>query len=1285
MNINQGIRNINIDFYNFSNTTLFLGHKDDNGFTKINLIIPQDLLDKNNNGIDISAVFKRDVDKENPIEIKLIARDTDVSNIKEFIITNNITNQAHRGYLQFRISMYEETSSNETTSEATYTVNSKLIPYIVEESLNFSSLPSNVDDNSLSHVEEAFLKYNSLSKGKIPWPVDSENKIDWGGENQILQSDGKGGLSWVDKMDMESATAWNAIQTWADDNPDKINVNMITPQMCLHSFCEENGENEESFLEEIDGKESIKYKTVDGFVDLTKLVQYTIDKAAEEGKIAYFPKGEYGITSICIDKPVTVMGAGEENTFFHEIPATESSSLASYFINTDDNSDNNENTNEEISDEGEVINVNNDEETPLNEEVNNENLEEAFSSEDTNEGDLEENSFYDLNNADFINFDRSNNAVVVIKTGKDSTPTASQIHAHGFIKRCKICDLTVCSAGIYSPQYVVYSSTPVELRNSRPEDEIINTGYEKVNGVVRKVSRTIGWTQVESGKWKRNDWWEKAGKYYEPKIKSNTYVRETKNGIELRANSHEVTIENVTVTRSGGIGIRVTTGSQGSRLFNIKTFYNAYHGVQQEGYGTFISNLTTNQNKRSGLTLSGGAGQFSDIRSWGNFEHGVYMTNNPHSSMLTNINAQQNHGCGLRMESGYDNVITNFQSMANNFSGNIGKSLEDFEEDIPDWSENRGIPQIPMYPKKDSEDNIISYTSLNFYGHDAYDNYTGNPHLDHRGSGFYINGNNNIIQGSDVRASWENAWLAVEKYGVYVTGNAYNNKIDILCSEGENKSSTHNRENLLSEIYSKKTFKAIFEQVFQGVEWQEVEIGNNEKILQKFSDYNNNTSYQVNNCVRYIVDVFKGTKYSTQDLYLKSNKDNNETLSIPTGIESKIENHVTYYNKDDILNEKKWKGDWSLINPLNFGKSITLRSPNSSNEVNILYKGEELEEIELSYIGSTIFTNQDITLQNDINANNVWDENAGVYDVDFRCAVIDLHDYTADTEFFINAHGGTKAQPYGFYSNNGKKLKNCKTKDEENKDDYFLDVQDRVSSPEGARFLIINNKDGVTQIKNNELWQNLHDTTCKINSIEDVENLDLDNDTLTYELIPNTSNKFIVKLNSGEIPEDKIEAIKRKIIKYFNKKELLQYVLNPKQEKKSYIIERKVFTETENLKHYVDDEIRNIQDSIEGQINNNTETFKLFVEMKKLEPEPSGLSTLSTGYYYFDLKKSSNGEENTALIIGEQTYPYTSGEFKKIIECKNNSNITISNCDNNESNIYKINGAINYLIDFLKN
>lgn len=227
------------------------------------------------------------------------------------------------------------------------------------------------------------------------------------------------------------------------------------------------------------------------------------------------------------------------------------------------------------------------------------------------------------------------------------------------------------------------------------------------------------------------------------------YIYKEKNGISLRA-AERVVINNVSIHWAGCHGVRLTTDSRDCKLSNITVRASAQHGIRQEGYGSSMVNVETSQNIGDGISITNGGCQISNAKSWGNRGNGVCLSGASYC-MISNVNSQQNRCCGLKITNGYRNgatviptynVITAFQSVGNNFSAN---------------SNNNTVNILDNQPQK------------------QYAN----------SSGFYISGRDNIIQGVDIRANWTGNWYAVEKCAVYVTQDSVNNKIDVVCSEGE--------------------------------------------------------------------------------------------------------------------------------------------------------------------------------------------------------------------------------------------------------------------------------------------------------------------------------------------------------------------------------------------------------------------------------------------------------------------------------------------------------------------
>ena len=135
-----GIKIIDIDFYNTTDRTLFLGYSGDNYFTQLHLIIPEeymsDLQDVESWGVYVS--FYNDTLQQHICTIPIYP-----SSDEYYVpLTNgDILNKAYKGKLQFFIQKKDNSQ--------TIIASSQKIPYIVEESLE-----KELDPEYVSTIEE---------------------------------------------------------------------------------------------------------------------------------------------------------------------------------------------------------------------------------------------------------------------------------------------------------------------------------------------------------------------------------------------------------------------------------------------------------------------------------------------------------------------------------------------------------------------------------------------------------------------------------------------------------------------------------------------------------------------------------------------------------------------------------------------------------------------------------------------------------------------------------------------------------------------------------------------------------------------------------------------------------------------------------------------------------------------------------------------------------------------------------------------------------------------------
>ena len=145
---NFGVRLIDIDFYNSTKRSLFLGHVGDHNLTVLHLIIP----DKYKTSTSVSAIFRTDGAEDDDFEIAAtggsgeyyIPITAKFSGNQQEQIVEKFT-KAHRGVVQFKI-ITTKLESGEPVAELRAL--SPRIPYVLEESLSLETEPINVEELS---------------------------------------------------------------------------------------------------------------------------------------------------------------------------------------------------------------------------------------------------------------------------------------------------------------------------------------------------------------------------------------------------------------------------------------------------------------------------------------------------------------------------------------------------------------------------------------------------------------------------------------------------------------------------------------------------------------------------------------------------------------------------------------------------------------------------------------------------------------------------------------------------------------------------------------------------------------------------------------------------------------------------------------------------------------------------------------------------------------------------------------------------------------------------------
>ena len=216
--------------------------------------------------------------------------------------------------------------------------------------------------------------------------------------------------------------------------------------------------------------------------------------------------------------------------------------------------------------------------------------------------------------------------------------------------------------------------------------------------------------------------------------------------------TNRTTVHNVAVYLAGSNGFEIADGARDCHFTNIKVKNCKNIGVKYYGFGNSFANVETSQNEGDGVNITTGGCQFANVKAWANRKAGLRINGAKHC-MIANVNSQQNRGSGLVIEgdAAY-NVVTGFESVGNNFT-----------------LKNTSTPWEP---------------NLTFEG----------------GSGLVVGGHDNNVQGSDVRARWDINWKAVEKSALYIPEGSHDNRVDLVCAEGDKP---------LSEIYAEQDFADI--------------------------------------------------------------------------------------------------------------------------------------------------------------------------------------------------------------------------------------------------------------------------------------------------------------------------------------------------------------------------------------------------------------------------------------------------------------------------------------------
>ena len=211
------------------------------------------------------------------------------------------------------------------------------------------------------------------------------------------------------------------------------------------------------------------------------------------------------------------------------------------------------------------------------------------------------------------------------------------------------------------------------------------------------------------------------------------------------------TIHNVWIRNTKGFGVDLASNAEDCQLSDIKVKYCTMHGISQGGFGNSLTNIEVSQCSKDGINIAVGGCQFANVKVWGNYEAGIRISGAKYC-MISNVNSQQNRGCGVVIENNAAyNVLTGVETVGNNYSGNYS-----------DGKYNKWTP------------------NLTFEG----------------GSGFVVGGHDNTVQGSDVRTKWTNGWFGIEKSALHIPYDSQNNRIELLCTDGDKT---------LSAIYNDST------------------------------------------------------------------------------------------------------------------------------------------------------------------------------------------------------------------------------------------------------------------------------------------------------------------------------------------------------------------------------------------------------------------------------------------------------------------------------------------------
>lgn len=149
-NINFDIKVIDIDFYNSTNRTLFLGHTGDDKSTLVHLVIPTEHGSNNN----VYMSIKSDSGVTSTVIPKYIN-----NNEYYFSITKDFTNISSKGYIQFFV---RDTNSND---ELVVIAASNKIPYIIDEALEINIIEPS-EEEEIGLLEQAINSIQSLMSSK---------------------------------------------------------------------------------------------------------------------------------------------------------------------------------------------------------------------------------------------------------------------------------------------------------------------------------------------------------------------------------------------------------------------------------------------------------------------------------------------------------------------------------------------------------------------------------------------------------------------------------------------------------------------------------------------------------------------------------------------------------------------------------------------------------------------------------------------------------------------------------------------------------------------------------------------------------------------------------------------------------------------------------------------------------------------------------------------------------------------------------------------------------------